>query len=61
MAADRHGIRRVVHVQLFTLFTREEYERAFDRAGFDVEYLSDPEGVHRRRPGLFVGIRRAAG
>jgi SAM-dependent methyltransferase len=53
--ADRgSGIRHFAETYVARLFTRKEYEAAFEDAGFDVEYI---EGVHRGR-GLFLALRR---
>ncbi|MFE5793567.1 class I SAM-dependent methyltransferase [Streptomyces sp. NPDC056503] len=54
VAESGAGIRRVSESTLITLFTREEYEHAFDRAGLTPHYLdSDFSGR-----GLFVAVRR---
>ncbi|ACY98333.1 MULTISPECIES: class I SAM-dependent methyltransferase [Thermomonospora] len=53
IVADKSaGIRHFTDLHLMRLFTREEYERAFERAGFAVEYLTDG----RFDCGLFVGV-----
>lgn len=60
VVADRAGFREFTDVLMTSLFTREEYETAFEQAGCATEFvpgftLADgrPNG-----PGLFVGIRR---
>lgn len=46
------GIRHFTDVHVMTLFSRKEYEHAFRRAGFSVEFVEyDQAG-----PGLFVGV-----
>ncbi|WP_433872582.1 class I SAM-dependent DNA methyltransferase [Saccharopolyspora sp. CA-218241] len=52
--ADAGGITDFTETELVTLFTQEEYEAAFERAGCAVEHL--PGGPNGR--GLFVGMRR---
>lgn len=46
------GIRHFTDVHLMRLFTREQYEAAFERAGCSVEYV----GPGRFSCGLFVGV-----
>ncbi|MET9297617.1 class I SAM-dependent methyltransferase [Streptomyces sp. NPDC003077] len=53
VADAEHGARHFSDTHLITLFTRREYEAAFESAGLRVEYL---EGGPSGR-GLFVGIR----
>ncbi|GGT19161.1 class I SAM-dependent DNA methyltransferase [Streptomyces purpureus] len=51
------GLRRFSDTHVLTLFTQEQYERAFERAGFTVTYLTGgPSGR-----GLFVGVAPGAG
>ncbi|MGW6603269.1 class I SAM-dependent methyltransferase [Streptomyces sp. NPDC055036] len=52
--ADADGIREFTEIDLITLFTREEYERAFMDAGCSVEYLPGPPTGR----GVFIGVRR---
>ncbi|MET9390136.1 class I SAM-dependent methyltransferase [Streptomyces sp. NPDC006624] len=47
------GIRHFTDVHRMRLFTREQYETAFERAGCSVEYLT----TGRFGCGLFVGVR----
>lgn len=54
VADSDSGIRHISETTLITLFTRAEYENAFDRAGLTPRYL---EGGFSGR-GLFVGVRR---
>ncbi|MFI6517031.1 class I SAM-dependent methyltransferase [Spirillospora sp. NPDC050679] len=46
------GVRSFAESHLISLFTRRQYETAFDRAGFRTRYV---EGVQSGR-GLFVGV-----
>ena len=59
--ADRDGVRDWTDVLVTSLFTREEYEAAFERAGCTVDFLENPlqlaDGRHNA-PGLFVGVRK---
>ncbi|MDB1090306.1 class I SAM-dependent methyltransferase [Streptomyces sp. ACA25] len=53
VAGPDTGIRHFDESHLISLFERADYERAFERAGFTVEYLTPgPSGR-----GLFVGVR----
>lgn len=54
VADPEAGVRHFVITHVNTLFDREQYETAFERAGLGVEYL--PDGPSGR--GLFVGVRR---
>lgn len=51
--ADAEGIRHFVDEHAITLFTRDEYELAFARAGLDVAYVDGPADR-----GLLVGVAR---
>ncbi|WP_329016608.1 class I SAM-dependent methyltransferase [Micromonospora rifamycinica] len=53
LCADATGIRHLTDVHRLALFTREQYEDAFTRAGCRVEFVLT-ELFHR---GLFVGVR----
>ncbi|MCT2585125.1 class I SAM-dependent methyltransferase [Actinophytocola gossypii] len=53
VAANHAGVRHLAESTLITLFTRDEYEQAFRRAGWAPTYLE--EGPTAR--GLFVGVR----
>lgn len=48
------SVEHYVEEHVTTLFTRDEYETALRRAGFDVEF--DPEGLIGR--GMYFGSRR---
>lgn len=52
--ADAGGFHEFTEVDVLTLFTRDEYETAFEQAGCDLELLPGPPSGR----GLFVGIRR---
>ncbi|MFD5321593.1 class I SAM-dependent DNA methyltransferase [Streptomyces sp. NPDC127098] len=54
IADPKNGVRHLTERTLITLFTRDEYEDAFDRAGLTPTYLQG--GLSGR--GLFVGVRR---
>lgn len=54
VVGDPAGMRSFTLTEIFTLFSREEYEEAFDRAGCTVAY-EEPWLTGR---GLFVGVRR---
>lgn len=51
--ADARGVEHRSEVDMLTLFTREQYEQAFSRAGVKAEYV-ESEGTG---PGFFVGVR----
>ncbi|GHC96499.1 methyltransferase [Nocardiopsis terrae] len=52
--ADHGGIREFTEHESLRLYTRDEYEAAFDRAGLAMRYLpGEPNGR-----GLFAGVRR---
>ncbi|WP_329106821.1 class I SAM-dependent methyltransferase [Micromonospora sp. NBC_01699] len=51
--ADRHGIRHFTENHVFGLWTREQYEAAFENAGCKTEYIGDVQAGR----GLFVGWR----
>lgn len=55
-ARPEDGVRHLTEVHRAMLFTREQYEEAFRRAGFEPEYV--PEVQSGR--GLFVGVRRSS-
>jgi SAM-dependent methyltransferase len=59
--SEPEGLRDWTDVLVTSLFTREEYEAAFERAGCTVEFLADPlqlaDGRHNA-PGLFIGVRK---
>ncbi|MEO3811067.1 class I SAM-dependent methyltransferase [Sphaerisporangium sp. B11E5] len=55
IVADGDGIRHFEHVQVFTLFTPEQYVAAFERAGCTAEYVQRDDILAGR--GLFVGVR----
>lgn len=52
---QRTGVRHVVDRHFLSLFSRDEYEAAFTRAGCTPGHVSLGEG----RPGLLVGVRAA--
>ncbi|MEU4532809.1 class I SAM-dependent methyltransferase [Micromonospora ureilytica] len=52
--ADAAGFRDFTEVDVLTLFTRGEYETAFERAGCDLEFVPGPPSGR----GLFIGTRR---
>ncbi|KFU80937.1 Methyltransferase domain-containing protein [Amycolatopsis lurida] len=52
VAEEDSGVRHFREEHLYSLFSRQEYEAAFDRAGFDVEYVPDAGR------GLFTGVLR---
>ncbi|GAA3475648.1 class I SAM-dependent methyltransferase [Streptomyces yanii] len=54
IADPMSGVRHLTESTLITLFTRDEYEEAFDRAGLTPTYIEG--GLSGR--GLFVGVRR---
>lgn len=54
VVADATGIRTFTVTEAVSLFTREEYESAFHRAGCTVEYLDGRLGAR----GLFVAVRQ---
>ncbi|MFF0174066.1 class I SAM-dependent methyltransferase [Micromonospora profundi] len=56
VVADGGGIRHFSHVQMLTLFTREDYLGALRSAGCTAEHLTDAGGLPGR--GLFAGVRR---
>ncbi|KFU75369.1 Methyltransferase domain-containing protein [Amycolatopsis lurida] len=59
--SEPEGMRAWTDELVTSLFTREEYELAFERAGCTVEFLSDPLQLSDGRanaPGLFVGVRK---
>lgn len=51
VVADAQGVEHRSEVDLLTLFTRDQYEAAFSRAGLKVDYVA-PENTG---PGFFVG------
>ncbi|MFI1825980.1 class I SAM-dependent DNA methyltransferase [Streptomyces sp. NPDC020412] len=52
VAEPVNGLRRFSDLHVLSLFTREQYEDAFEQAGFAVEFLKDgPSGR-----GLFLGV-----
>lgn len=53
LIGDETGFKEVRHVTMLTLFTRDEYERAFLDAGCTVEFVE--EWLTGR--GLFLGVR----
>ncbi|MFE6610183.1 class I SAM-dependent DNA methyltransferase [Amycolatopsis sp. NPDC057786] len=57
VTADSSGINHFVNVQRLTLFTRDEYAAALEKAGCAVELV---EGADSLSPdtGTFVGVRR---
>lgn len=56
LVADGAGVRHFTHVQMLTLFTREDYLGALRSAGCTAEHLPDAGGLPGR--GLFAGVRR---
>lgn len=54
VASPEHGVHHFTDVHRMRLFTREQYEGAFDRAGCSVDYVSGG----RFSCGLFVGVRQ---
>lgn len=52
LVADQHGIERFTESQVFSLWTREEYLKAFADAGFTAEYFENTLYC-----GMFVGQR----
>jgi SAM-dependent methyltransferase len=56
LVADGAGVRHFTHVQMLTLFTRQDYLDALRSAGCTAEHLTDAGGLPGR--GLFAGIRR---
>lgn len=60
VVADAAGIREFTEVLMVTLFTREQYAAAFQRAGCTVELVDGFRLADGRpnSPGLFVGRRR---
>lgn len=55
IVADADGIRHFEHVQVFTLFTPQQYVAAFERAGCTADYVQRDDILAGR--GLFVGIK----
>jgi SAM-dependent methyltransferase len=53
VAAPETGVRHLVETTLITLFTRDEYETAFRRAGWAPSYVDQGPGAR----GLFVAVR----
>jgi dTDP-4-amino-2,3,4,6-tetradeoxy-D-glucose N,N-dimethyltransferase len=51
---EADGVRHFTDTLDMTLFTRGEYESAFDKAGCDVEFLEGPPWAR----GVFVGVTR---
>lgn len=47
------GVRHYRDVHVMALFTRRQYEEAFERAGFSVDYVTDEYAGN----GLFVGVK----
>lgn len=60
VVADPTGIRSFTDVLVVSLFTRAEYESAFERAGCAVEFAPglSLENGRPNGPGLFAGVRR---
>jgi SAM-dependent methyltransferase len=60
VVADASGFREFTDVLLVSLFTREQYESAFERAGCAVELLPSLslDGGRPNGPGLFAGVRK---
>jgi N-dimethyltransferase len=60
LVADRKGFSEFSEVLYSSLFTREQYENAFQAAGCTVEFTDGFALADGRRnsPGLFVGVRR---
>ncbi|QFU86886.1 bifunctional 2-polyprenyl-6-hydroxyphenol methylase/3-demethylubiquinol 3-O-methyltransferase UbiG [Amycolatopsis sp. YIM 10] len=60
IVADSDGIRKFSSVLSVGLFTREEYESAFERAGCTVEFVPALQLGDGRAtsPGIFVGVRQ---
>lgn len=60
VVADTDGIREFIDVLMVSLFTREQYLTAFERAGCTAELLDSLslEGGRPNGPGLFVGVRK---
>ncbi|GAA1272446.1 hypothetical protein GCM10009677_26920 [Sphaerisporangium rubeum] len=55
IVADADGIRHFEHVQVFTLFTPQQYVAAFERAGCSADYVQRDDILAGR--GLFVGVK----
>jgi SAM-dependent methyltransferase len=59
VVADSTGISEFTDVLVVCLFTREDYEEAFERADCSVEFIPSLELAGRpNSPGLFVGVRK---
>jgi SAM-dependent methyltransferase len=61
VVAEPTGIRTWTDVLVTSLFTREEYTAAFERAGCAVEFIDEGLRLADGRwnaPGLFVGVRK---
>jgi 2-polyprenyl-3-methyl-5-hydroxy-6-metoxy-1,4-benzoquinol methylase len=58
VVADSSGIKEFTDVLVVSLFTRDEYLAAFERAGCTVEFVEGLrlEGGRPNAPGLFVGV-----
>ncbi|WP_211591467.1 trans-aconitate 2-methyltransferase [Microbispora sp. H10836] len=57
LVGDGDGVRHFEHVQVMSLFSREEYADAFRRAGLDVTCLEETGDMLAGRS-LFLGVRR---
>ncbi|GAA0930145.1 class I SAM-dependent methyltransferase [Nonomuraea longicatena] len=57
VADQESGVRHLSDTHVLSLWERERYESAFERAGCAVEYLP-PGEPGTSGPGLFVGVRR---
>ncbi|MET7581329.1 class I SAM-dependent DNA methyltransferase [Streptomyces microflavus] len=53
VVADSGGVQHRSEIDLLTLFTRDQYEAAYSRAGLKAEYQESPGSG----PGFFVGVR----
>ena len=60
VVAEPHGIREWTDELVTSLFTREEYEAAFEAADCSVEFVPGMKLANGRlnAPGLFLGIRK---
>lgn len=60
VVAEPTGIREFAETLVVGLFTREQYEAAFEAAGCSVRFISGLQLADGRpnSPGLFVGVRR---